>query len=156
MKITVLGVGNRLLGDEGVGLHILDALKEGVPPGVELLDGGTRGLALLPFLEHTSHLLVVDAVKADAPPGTVVAFHGEELHAQPPMKFSAHDIALPDLLTLLRTIRSEPLQELCLVGVVPGPIRVGITLSRPVQQAIPEAVTRIRRVITEWLASPDR
>ncbi len=154
MKITILGVGNRLLGDEGVGLHILEALEEkDWPAEVELLDGGTRGLALLPFLEETTHLLVVDAVKADAPPGTVVEFHGEEVYTQPPVKFSAHDIALPDLLSLLRATRPTPLQGLALVGVVPGSIRVGITLSEPVWQAIPEAVGRIHRIIARWLKS---
>lgn len=155
MKITILGVGNRLLGDEGVGLHVLDTLgEEGMPPEVELLDGGTRGLALLPFLEETSHLLVVDAVKANAPPGTVMTFHGEEVYVQPPVKFSAHDIALPDLLNLLRTTRSKPLQDIALVGVVPGSIRVGLVLSEPVQKAIPEAVRRIRRIVNRWLEFP--
>jgi len=150
--ITVLGVGNLLLGDEGVGVHLLHRLEdEPLPSCVELIDGGTRGLALFPYLEHTTHLLLLDAVKAKAPPGTVVELEEEELVQGPSLKFSAHDLALPDLLTWLRLLRDGTLRSVRMVGVVPAPFQPGVGLSPAVEQALPHAVQRVRRVIQTWL-----
>ncbi len=152
MKVTVMGVGNTLLGDEGVGVHLIRRLGEvGVPEIVELLDGGTRGLALFPYLEETTHLLVVDAVRLDAPAGTVVTLRREALRQGPALKFSAHDVALPDLLNLLELLRGEQIEDYRLVGVVPAPWGIGEELSESVRRALPEAIRQIQAVLQEWI-----
>lgn len=152
MKVTVLGVGNTLLGDEGVGVHLLRLLREeNLPEEVELLDGGTRGLALFPYLEETTHLLVLDAVGLNGKPGTVVSLKREELRQGPALKFSAHDIALPDLLNLLEFIRGEQIEDYRLVGVVPASWKLGEGLSKPVLKALPEAIRQIRAILQAWM-----
>ncbi len=155
MKAVVLGVGNLLLGDEGVGVHAVRRLaREPLPPEVTVVDGGTRGLALFPFLRDATHLLVVDAVRLPHPPGTVVELEGEVLLRGPSLKLSAHDVALPDLLNLLVLRRSRPFAALRLVGVVPATMEVGMTLSPPVARAIPVVLTRIRGVLIRWGVCP--
>jgi hydrogenase maturation protease len=145
-------VGNLLLGDEGVGVHLLRKLEEEpLPPSVERIDGGTRGLALFPYLEHTTHLLILDAVRVDAPPGTVVVLGEKDLLRGPAIKFSAHDVALPDLLAWLRVLRDGTLEDIRLVGVVTAPFQPGVGLSKEVERALPEAVHAVWKVIRLWM-----
>jgi hydrogenase maturation protease len=147
-----MGLGNLLLGDEGVGVHALKALREGFPhPGVLYYDGGTRGLTLLPFLEEADYCLLLDAVRAEAPPGTLLELSGEELAGFPPLKLSVHDIALPDLLALLRLRKGDSLRGLALIGVVPERMAFSTELSSTVARALPEMVGRARRRLLSWL-----
>jgi len=154
LKIVVLGLGNLLLGDEGVGVHAVRKLEQAFPhPEIEYVDGGTRGLLLLPFMEEATHLLILDAVYTTDPPGTIVHLKQDDLLAQPPMKFSAHDIALPDLLSLLRFRKGSAIQDLQLLGIVPDRLDPTVELSPRVAEALETLIQRAQEILKTWLES---
>lgn len=150
--IVVLGLGNILLGDEGVGIHALKMLEERMnDPRVNYYDGGTQGLTLLPFIEEASHLLILDAVQARvSPPGTLIELQEEQLNSQVTVKFSAHDIALPDLLALLH-FRKQNQIRLKLLGITPLEMEPSTDLSGPVNNATKELVDRAEEILKTWL-----
>jgi hydrogenase maturation protease len=149
--IVVLGLGNLLLGDEGVGIHALKMLESRITDSnVTFCDGGTHGLSLLPFIEDASHLLILDAVQAKGAPGTIVELQEEQLNSQMPVKFSAHDIALPDLLALLRFRKPDRVQ-LKLLGITPLQMEPSTDLSEPVKGATKAFVDRAEEILRTWL-----
>ena len=149
MKITVLGLGNILLRDEGVGIHVLKDLENHLPEDVEILDGGTIGLPLLTYLSDATHLVIIDAVRTDAPPGTVMLFGQEELMRGPPVRFSVHDISITDLISLLK-FKYDRLKDVRLIGVVPERTGEGIGLSERVKRAVGKVEGMVKGVIEEW------
>jgi len=151
-RVVVVGLGNLLLGDEGVGIHALRMLRKSFPhPQVSYYDGGTKGLSLLPFMEEATHLLLLDAVKVEAPPGTLIELTGEEIAGFSPLKISVHDLALPDLLALLHIRKGESFRALTLIGIVPERIAFSTELSPTVARVLPELVERARRCLLSWL-----
>jgi hydrogenase maturation protease len=149
--IVVLGLGNILLGDEGVGIHALKMLEDRISdPCVNYCDGGTQGLTLLPFIEDASHLLILDAVQAQVSPGTIVELQEEQLNSQATLKFSAHDIALPDLLALLHFRRPNQIR-LKLLGITPFEMEPSTDLSRTVNDATKALVDRAEEILKTWL-----
>jgi hydrogenase maturation protease len=146
----VLALGNPLLGDEGVGLRALEALASAAdfPPSVELLDGGTAGLSLVPLLNSADRVLVLDAVSAGRPPGTVVRLDGAELRREGREKTSPHQIGLGDILSASR-LSGGP-EEIVVLGVEPESIRLGVGLSAPVENAIATLVEAALRQLREW------
>ncbi|MCS7311383.1 MAG: HyaD/HybD family hydrogenase maturation endopeptidase [Acidobacteria bacterium] len=154
MSITVVGLGNLLMGDEGVGVHAVRVLRERLAwPDVTYLDGGTLGLSLLPYLEEAVYLLFLDAIRADAPPGTVFRLSLLDEPIRIPLKVSAHDIALPDLVALLKFRRGEALQAVELLGVVPERVEPSMELSPTVQASLPDLVSWTLRILQAWSAS---
>lgn len=147
-----MGLGNILLGDEGVGVHALRLLEEEFSQTqITFYDGGTRGIALLPFLEEASKILLLDAVQAEASVGTLVRLSDGELSRTPALKFSAHDISLPDLMALL-SLRCGPYRpEVHFLGLVPARLDLSLELSGPVQRALPLLIDRARRLLKTWL-----
>ncbi|MDR2050936.1 MAG: HyaD/HybD family hydrogenase maturation endopeptidase [Deltaproteobacteria bacterium] len=101
-EILVLGVGNILLGDEGIGVHTVRRLREEYvfPPNVRLLDGGTLGLSLMEHIESCSWLLVLDAVRGGGSPGSVYRLEGEGLRSSLGLSDSMHQVDLADTLIL--------------------------------------------------------
>jgi hydrogenase maturation protease len=155
MQIVVLGLGNILLGDEGVGVHALNMLKEHFPdPSVRYYDGGTRGLLLLPFLEEASHLLILDAVRSDDKVGKLVELRGKDLVTSVPSKFSAHDIALPDLLALLRFKKQDRLQVV-LLGTAIESYNFSTELSSTTKGCLTELIRRAEQIVEGWLVMED-
>lgn len=154
MSITVTGLGNLLMGDEGVGVHAVRLLRERFArPDVTYLDGGTLGLSLLAYLEEATHLLFLDAIRADAPPGTVLRVSLLDGPTRIPLKVSAHDIALPDLVALLKFRRGEDLRAVELLGVVPERIEPSTELSSTVQASLPDLISWALRILQQWGAS---
>jgi hydrogenase maturation protease len=151
----VLGVGNILMRDEGIGVRAVELLAERYefPPEVELLDGGTLGLNLLPYVEDADRLLVIDAVKMGGEPGTVVRLEGEEVPASLSVKISPHEMGLADLLAAAQ-LRGRCPRELVLVGVEPGVIDTGLELSPPVAAQVASlaeaALSQLSRWGVEW------
>ena len=149
--IITVGLGNLLLGDEGAGVHALHMLQERFPHlPVNFYDGGTRGLTLLPFLEEASYILILDAVRSEESPGTVLEFSKDQLLSTPPLKFSAHDIALPDLLALLRYLKGKDI-HLKLLGIVPKILEPSIDLSPEVSRSLPALVDRAEEILEGWI-----
>ena len=130
--VLVLGLGNILQYDEGIGVHILEQLYHHYlfPPEVELMDGGTAGMALYEHILGRTHLIVIDAVNAGLPPGTPLKLEEDEVPAYFCQKISPHQMALADILAALQ-ISGEHLPELTLIGIQPYLLRTGIGLSDP-------------------------
>ncbi len=144
MKILVLGVGNILLRDEGVGVRIVESLlrRYDIPDGVEVLDGGTAGMDLLYAISGHERLIVCDAVQADAPPGSVIRISGEDVPVFFQTKLSPHQVGLCDVLATLR-LQDEHPATVVIVGVVPEDIDLGIELSETVAAAAEDALAMV-------------
>ncbi len=147
--VLVLGLGNPLLGDDGAGLELLEELTAAPDAGVEYLDGGTQGLALLGRIEGRRALLIVDAVKTGAAPGTVHALRGaaatEWLRCG---AATAHESNAGELLAAAALLGVAPAQ-IAIVGVEPERLEIGMGLTDAVRRALPEAAARARGVIGE-------
>lgn len=131
--VLVLGVGNVVMGDDGVGIRVVQQLQREYrfPKSVEIVDGGTLGLDLLPVLEGRSHLIMVDAVETGKEPGTCVRLAGEELPLALETRISPHQMGLKDLLSVARLMGQAP-GEMVLIGVQPGSIEMGTELTHEV------------------------
>lgn len=146
---TVLGIGNPLMGDDGVGITLLEELMSRYPQhDVEFVDGGTIGLSLLPTVLDTGSLLVLDAV-AGPVPGTVVHLSGDQLPRLLTMLLSPHQVGLLDVLASARLLGSEP-SRIAVVGITPAFVDMRLGLSPEVEAAVPQALELVRRVLREW------
>lgn len=137
-SLLILGLGNLLCSDDGVGVVAVQAIAGTriVPDGVQVLDGGTLGLALLPYLEDAERAILVDAIALDAPPGTLVRLEGEEVGPAVAARLSVHQVGVADLIEAARWRGRVP-PRLVLLGVVPASTDLGVDLSPPVRAALP-------------------
>ncbi len=131
LNVLVLGLGNILLSDEGVGVKAVEELQTryDCSHAVEIVDGGTMGLELLPYFEERSHILIVDAVKSGNEPGTVTRIEDPPAFLQE--KTSPHQIGLPDVLRIAAITGSLP-RNVILLGIEPKQLSTGLDLSTEV------------------------
>jgi hydrogenase maturation protease len=150
-RVVVLGIGNALRGDEGIGAHALRRLVEthSLTQCVEVIDGGVLGLELLPRLEGCAALLVIDAINNDAPPGTIVRLEGEAVPAVWEQKLSMHQAGLGDMLALLRMQDKAP-SRLVVWGIQPETIEWGLELSPTVAASLDQLVTCVADELGAW------
>lgn len=150
--VTVLAVGNPIMGDDGAGPELLARLSAVRPdPRVEYVDGATGGMDLVPAVEGRPRVLVLDAVAvAGATPGTVVDLPGSGLRAALGAKMSPHQVGLLDVLDVVRLLGREP-GEVRVVGVVPESLDLRLGLSSAVAAAMDDAVAVAARVLDRWL-----
>jgi len=134
LDILVLGIGNVLLTDEGIGVRALKELerKFSFPANVELLDGGTAGIELLRHIRNRDHLIIIDAMKCGQKPGTVVRVEGDEVPAAFRTRISPHQLGLSDLLAAAMLTDELP-KNLVLFGVEPESIDIGLELTETVE-----------------------
>jgi hydrogenase maturation protease len=152
--ITVLGVGNLIMGDDGVGLVLVERLQAlCTDPRVSYVDGATGGMELLPVVQEATRLLILDAV-AGKVPGTVVRLTGDQVPRLLATKLSPHQVGLLDLFAAARMLGTEP-AEVEVVGVVPELIDLGLDLTAPVSGAIDEALEQAVAVLDRWLGEVD-
>jgi len=136
----VLGIGNVLLRDEGVGCHVVHAL-EGIPlPDVKIIDGGTCP-DLLQFLEDADKLIIVDAVKGGGKPGQIYRFHLEDITLEQKPFLSLHDVGLVDNLMLMQLWHS--IGETIIIGVEPKELEWGLELSPELREKMPQIIDAI-------------
>lgn len=142
-KILILGLGNILLGDEGVGVRIAEHLaSQSLPDEVEVIDGGTAGYELLSFLEGREKVIIVDAVKTEDKPGSVYKVGLSILEEDATIHLSLHQIGLKNIFKMASLMEINP--EVTLVGVVPKDYqKYKIGLSKEVEKAIPRAIETI-------------
>ncbi len=150
--ILVLGIGNFLMGDEGVGVHAIKALeRETIPPGVSLLDGGTGGFHLLSYLQDYPTVLLIDATMDGGPPGTVRVLR-PRFASDFPRALSAHDIGLRDLIE--SAILTGKLPDIHLLTVSIGDLNdMKTELSPAVSGAIPAVVSAVKEILAGLLAN---
>jgi hydrogenase maturation protease len=128
--VLVLGVGNTLLSDEGVGVRAVEALTQrwALPPEVEVVDGGTAGMDLLDIFADRSHVIIVDAVRTGGPPGTVIRLEGDQVPALFGTRISPHQLGLSDVLAALQILEMSP-RSLVVLGIEPASLDLGLELS---------------------------
>ena len=142
--VLVLGLGNVLLGDDGLGAAAVARLERNyrIPPGVQLEDGGTLGMALLGLLAESERVILVDAVRTDSPPGTLVRIDGAEVMDAVRDRLSPHQVGVADLLDAARLIDRYP-ASVTLLGLVPESIDLSIARSGAVDAQIDALVTAV-------------
>jgi hydrogenase maturation protease len=149
-KVLVIGVGNSLLQDDGVGVHVAGALSASGDEEFEIVDGGTLGLSLLPAVEDAHAVIVVDASELQAEPGTVRVFHGGEIDRHLSGKRrTVHEVALADLFSAA-AIRGRCPPRRALVAIQPACTDWGLQTTAAVTAAIPSACAAIRAVALHW------
>ena len=150
-SIVVLGVGNILLTDEGLGVHVVEDLKANYTftPQISLIDGGTMGMELLTYMRGMKKILLIDAVNGGEAPGTIYEFPHRELEQYFTDHISVHEVGMQDILRI-RAIQENPLEDAIVIGVEPESLEVGFEPSAPVQKALPEVKDRVLRVLREW------
>jgi hydrogenase maturation protease len=139
-KIVILGVGNLLLSDEGVGVHIAnELLKMNLPPEVSVIEGGTDGFRLLNIITEADRLIIIDAVKGDAPPGSIYRFDiGEVQNSPSGFKTSVHQIGILEVLDLSELIGKTP--HTTVIGIEPKSLEMGMELSPEIKTKIPKII----------------
>jgi len=137
----VIGLGNPLMGDDGAGVAALEWLREGwdLPPEVELVDGGTWGMNLLPLIESTHRLILLDAIDTGSPPGTLTVLERSDLPRYFALKLSPHQIDLREVLALAELRGALP-DDLVALGIQPQRIAMEAELSPLVGAGIPKLV----------------
>jgi hydrogenase maturation protease len=149
--IVVLGLGNVLRRDEGLGIRALQMLQEryALSREVQLVDGGTLGLELLAYLEDARRLLVLDAALTDGPPGALIRLAGEDVPAFLGMRASPHEIGLADLLAVLR-LRDLETEEVVVLGMQPEVIELGWELSPAISARLELLVDMAVSELERW------
>jgi hydrogenase maturation protease len=140
-KTAVLGIGNTLLSDEGVGVHVIEALEKAylLPPDIEVIDGGTCAMEMLEQLENLDLLVVVDCVRSGLPPATHVVIKGDAVPVFFKTKLSPHQIGLSDVLASLEFTGRAP-KATVIVGIEPASMALGMEPTPAVAARIPELV----------------
>ncbi|MBM4176183.1 MAG: hydrogenase maturation protease [Ignavibacteria bacterium] len=145
-KILILGVGNVLMGDEGVGISSINELsKIELPENVEVLDGGTGGFHLLSYFENYSKIILIDAA-LDGKPAGEVAIIEPKFSKDFPKSLSAHDIGLKDLLESAQLLNSFPKIYLITISVAQFQ-NMGMELSKEVADSIPKVIHEVKVII---------
>jgi hydrogenase maturation protease len=145
MNVLVVGVGNVLMGDDGVGVRVVHEIRRRfhLPEGVEVLDGGTSGLELLSYFSDRELIIIVDAVKSGLPPGTVVKVEGEDVPARFMTKISPHQLGLSDVLAAARISEKLP-KKMALFGIEPKRVELRLDLSEEVEMNFEKLIDTVR------------
>lgn len=141
MRVVVLGVGNLLLQDEGIGVRAVELLQERyvMPPEVQVVDGGTAGMELLECLEDTDKLIIVDCVRVGQPAATVIRRIDDEVPQFFRTKISPHQLGISDVLAALR-LRDRFPKHLALIGIQPLSLETGMELTPEIEATLPEVL----------------
>ena len=156
----VIGIGNILLRDEGVGVRVVEELQRradggllDVPPGTTFVDGGTLGLDLLHLIAATSTLILVDAVGLGTAPGCVTVIRGDAIEGTLAGHVSPHQVGVADLVAAARLMGVMP-ADASLVGIRPAEIDIGLALTPAVEAAVPEAIAAVCAELRRYSATP--
>jgi len=151
IEVLILGLGNVLLGDDGLGAAAIASIERDyrIPPGVRLADGGTLGLSLLDYLAESNNVILVDAVRADAPPGTLIRLDGSDVMDAVRDRLSPHQVGVADLLDAARLIDRYP-ATVTLLGLVPDTIDLAVVRSSAVDDGLDELVAAVVREVQSF------
>jgi len=154
-SVLVLGIGNILRRDEGVGVRVIEALRdEDVPDDVELFDGGTFGAELIDVIADRAGVIVIDAIEHEGAPGSVFRFSGDDLAAHASASLSVHEIGLLDTLRMAKQLGCSP-KEVLVLGVVPEDVGPGLELTPAVAKQVPKIVERVLEELKAYCGSSD-
>lgn len=147
----VLGVGNLVMSDDGIGVLVVQKLQREyrLPPEVTVMDGGTLGLDILPRLENIERLIVVDALETGKVPGSCIRLTGDDIPLALETKLSPHQMGLKDLLTVSTLMGHAP-REMVLIGVQPGSIQMGTELTPAVEARLETMLEDVLETLKAW------
>lgn len=151
-KTLVLGIGNTVMGDDAVGVRVIEALHQhhGFPNGVDVLDAGTSSFDVVPEVALYDRVIIVDAAEFRAPAGAIRCWEDEKADAfLRARRRTAHEVGLAEIVDLARLSGWEP-QAWAVVGIQPQAVELGEGLSPAVAAAVPEAVQEICRLLAKW------
>ena len=150
-QITILGIGNTLYTDEGLGVHALAALQEkyGMDQQVELVDGSTDGMSLLGPVEDTDYLIVIDAINAGKEGGHIIELHGNDIPAYYGIKMSIHQLGFQEVL-LASKLREKYPKNIVMIGMQPTSLELGIGLSETNEAQLPEMFKLVEQQVNKW------
>ena len=154
-KTLVLGIGNLVMSDDGVGVKVVQRLQREhrFVDTVEIMDGGTLGLDLLPKIEGVERLIIIDAVETGEEPGTCIRLAGEELPIALETKVSPHQMGLKDLLSVAELMGNVP-AEMVLIGIQPGSIEMDTELTPAVEAKVDELISMVLNELGKWSVYP--
>jgi hydrogenase maturation protease len=150
-RTVVLGAGSPLLGDDGLGIEVLETLSQkwAETPSLRFLDGGIWGMRLLPHIEDADKLLVIDAVRADTAPGTLVRVEREEIPRHLRTKISTHQIDLSEVFAVAELRGMFP-GEAVVLGIEPARIDAYMEISPEVKATVPFLIQAVERQLEAW------
>ncbi len=155
MRTLILGIGNTLLADEGIGVHVIQHLQDHHEdlPDTALVDGGTLSFTLATAIEDADNLIVIDAAQLHALPGTVKTFIDDDMDdfLQTNTKRSVHEVGLMDLMTVARLADQLPARR-ALIGIQPQKIDWGDRPTDEVGAAIPVVCRQVQQLVEAWRA----
>lgn len=151
MAILVMGLGNLVMSDDGLGGRVITELEKRYQPNpqVSLLDGGTLGLDLLPRLEGIEKLLIIDALQMDAPPGTIFRLEGDDVPRAFANKLSVHQMGLQDLLAVAELQGHLP-QQLVVIGAQAATIEMSMDFSPAIAAAFDAVIAAVLDELAAW------
>lgn len=150
-KITILGIGNTLYQDEGVGVHILPLLEKAFAgdESIEVIEGATDGMMLLGPVEDTDYLIIIDAINAGKLGGTIITLDGDDIPAYYGIKMSVHQVGFQEVLWAAK-LRGQYPKHIKMFGMQPTSMELGTELSVTNQQFLPQLVHIITEQVNEW------
>lgn len=149
-RTVVIGLGNPLMADDGVGIAALERLRAaGAPAGVELVDGGTWGMNLLPVIEAAGKLLLMDAIDAGGEPGTLHVLERARIPRYLATKISPHQVDLCDVLALTELRGTLP-EDTVAIGLQPARVEMSCALSDAVRIRVDDLVAAVTHRLAEW------
>ena len=151
VPVVVIGLGNSLMGDDGLGVAVVDRLRDEwrLPPGVALIDGGTLGLGLLPAIEQAERLLLIDAIDRGMPPGTEIVLDRGEIPLALTLKVSPHQVDLREALALAELRGTLPVATVA-IGLQPERSELSTELSPPLERALDRIVDLALAQLELW------
>lgn len=153
-NILVIGVGNTLLQDDGIGIHVTSALRDSGTADLNIIDGGTIGLSLLPQVEDSDALIIVDAAELKEHPGYVRVYFDDEVDRfLSAGKRTVHEVGIIDLLSAAGLRGCRP-GHCALVAIQPDSTEWGVEPTPDVQSAIPAACEAIQSISRRWRNEP--
>jgi hydrogenase maturation protease len=153
----ILGLGNLLLQDEGLGIRTLHQLKKFYrwTDDILLMDGGVMGLELLPYIEDSEGVLIIDAIHSGQPAGTLVCLRNGEIPSRIALKYSVHQVGLQETIAMAQLRGTLP-KRMVLWGIEPETIALGMRLSTSVASQIPSLIDCVLRELSNWGIVPQK
>ncbi len=150
-EVTILGIGNVILRDEGFGVRVAEYLDKHYefPESVQIVDGGTLGIELTQYVTGTEKLLVIDSINGGAEPGTTFRFHNDDVMEHFQDKLSAHEVGIQDVLGLL-TVTGHKIPDVVVIGAQPYDVEAGVELSDGMMKLLPQMVEQALSELKNW------
>ncbi|WP_037353120.1 HyaD/HybD family hydrogenase maturation endopeptidase [Selenomonas sp. FC4001] len=154
-EVTILGIGNVILRDEGFGVRVAEYLDKHYefPESVQIVDGGTLGIELTQYVTGTEKLLVIDSINGGAEPGTTFRFHNDDVMEHFQDKLSAHEVGIQDVLGLL-TVTGHKIPDVVVIGAQPYDVEAGVELSDGMMKLLPQMVEQALKELKNWGIEP--